>query len=153
MARYVAVQPIYFGNALAFAAGSQVPEDHVERFGYLDAGFVQQVDDDHRGDAPDLVAAQPDNTPPPLTQARFLDEAALRVDRAQRDFAAAQVAGGRPAVVAEDGDEVAVPLAALRSRVAAEMDRAPDVADATKPRTAKAKPGTGDTTTNPVKEG
>ena len=145
MARYVAVQPIYFGAALAFAAGAQVPEDHVERFGYLDAGFVQQVADDHRGDAPDLVTADPDNTPPPLTPVRFLDEAAQRVEQAQREFAAAQAAlGGRPVVVGENSDEVVAPFDALKPQIAAEVKTR---------TTAKAKPATGDTTTNPVKEG
>lgn len=145
MARYVATQPIYFGTALAFAAGSQVPEDHVERFRYLEAGWVQQVDDDHRGDAPHLVPAQPDNTPPPLTHARYLDEGAQRVEQAQRAFADHQAAGwpsGWPVVAGENGDEVVTPVAAVQSQAA----------DATKPSTAKAKPATGATTT-PVKEG
>ncbi len=129
MARYVAVQPIYFGSALAFAAGAQVPEDHVERFRYLDAGWVQQVDDDHRGDAPDLVPAQPDNTPPSLTLDRYLDEDARRVERAQRNFIAEQAAQAPPAP----------------------EQQAPAAADKPK-RTATVKPTTADTT-SPVKEG
>lgn len=142
MARYIAVQPIYFGAALAFAAGSQVPEGHVERFGYLDAGMVAEVDDDHRGDAPHLVPAQPDNAPPSLTPIRYLDEAALRVEQAQREFVTAQAAGGQPVVLGENGDEVAAPTDALHPQAAAGV----------KPPAVKAKPATGDTTT-PVKEG
>lgn len=139
MARFIAVQPIHFGGALAFAPGHQVPADHVERFGYLDAGWVTEVPDEHRGDAPHLVPAAADNAPPisPLA-ARYIDEVAERVEQAQRDFATAQ----QP------------PAGELAQNVDGEPD--PETAETSstaKPaRAKKPQPATGDTTTSTVTE-
>jgi hypothetical protein len=65
--RYIAKRPIRIGGALAFAAGAQVPEGHVERFDLLDGGLdgpaVVEVSDDVVGSRPDLADGVPDNTP------------------------------------------------------------------------------------------
>ena len=46
MPRYVAIQPIRHGWALAFSPGDPVHEDNVAAYGYLDDGLVEEVPDD-----------------------------------------------------------------------------------------------------------
>jgi hypothetical protein len=124
VAKYIAVRPIQFAGALAFAPGAQVPADHVERYGYDAAGLVVEVGDDHRGDAPHLVQAAPDTAPPPSVFAtHHADPAAAQVEQAQLANA------GPPQPVADPKPP----------------------AKTTKPSTSQ--PATGDTTTNqPVTE-
>lgn len=159
MARYVATTPIYFGSALAFAAGAQVPEDHVQRFGYDTAGWVVQVPDDFRGDAPELVAAQTVNNPPPPETDRWADSAeTAAVLRAQQEFVTANRAVRDVSTVENDTAPPAVEPVEL---AADEEEAAPvaarsgpaDVPRVVEPKPSKtAVPATGDTTTSPVTE-
>jgi hypothetical protein len=149
VARYIAVQPIHFGGALAFAPGHQVPEDHVQRFGYDRAGWVRQVADDFRGDDPSVAAAAPDTTPPDLRAARFVDESAVAVEQAQLAHARGERPNGTEVVIAADGrDEVVTGVDTLLASIGAESE---DSAQTRKPRSTT-KPATGDTTTEPVTE-
>jgi hypothetical protein len=142
MARYIANRPIYFGGALAFAAGHQVPADHVDRFGYDKVGWVNEVGDDFRGDDPTVTTSLPDNTPPDVRPTRFIDEDAAAVERAQ--LAHARGEQPDPAIpnnptgpdddTVGDHDAVATP----------ETAQVPAPAKTT---TRKPQPATGDTTT------
>jgi hypothetical protein len=150
VARYVAVKPIYYGGALAFAAGAQVPADHVERFGYLDAEMVVQVPDDLRGDAPELAAAEVDNTPPPPPVDRWAGSPEAKVAAAQRDFAATSPSAQmRPELVA-DTEPAETAAADIDPATTDPIDAPADAGKPTTPtapveKTASATPAAGDT--------